>query len=411
MKFIKVTSSNRGAAKTMIGHYTTFTSATYLSLTLGQLGKALSLIDNYLVNSFIGYENTIVNGLQYGFTKPDMPFAEPLTITVEDLDSAKKIKARQDEPMIPTPKATMTPPSTNDKQAALELLLSGGGLSEDQVNALIDSKVSHLKPVPLGINLTVNDKPIQVASDYHHKQFKDVLTALSTREPVYLYGTASGGKTTMYKQLAASLSAMNDTDIKLITSVQLFTQFEITGYKDANGVFISTIFHDWFVNGGLLAIDEFDRSMAKALTALNQMIENKFFTFPDGQRLEMHKDCYFIASGNTPLNGNGSGMYNASEAIDAATRDRFIAIEFEFDAHIEDLMSNGNDVWLDNVRRIRSSVAELGISIVVSTRPIRQGSKLIAAGVEMAKVISFTILKGLDSEQADKIINHAKISL
>ena len=302
-------------------------------------------------------------------------------------------------------------PSTNERQNALDILLSGGGLSEEQVNALIDTKVSHLKPVPLGINLTVNDKPVQVATGYHHKQFEEVLACLSTKEPVYLYGTASGGKTTMYKQLAASLSAMNDTEVKLITSVQLFTQFEITGYKDATGDYVSTIFYDWFVNGGLLAIDEFDRSMAKALTSLNQMIENRFFTFPNGEHLTMHEQCYFIASGNTPLNGNGSGMYNASEAIDGATRDRFIAIKFEFDGHIEELMSNGNDTWLDSVRRIRSSVEELGISIIVSTRPIRQGSKLLASGMSLADVINLTIFKGLDTEQADKILHHAKVSV
>jgi len=298
-----------------------------------------------------------------------------------------------------------------DKEKALQILLGGTDIDESQVNALIDAKISHLKPMPLGIELSINKKPVQASSEYHHEQFKDVLQALLCNEPVYLYGTASGGKTTMYKQLSASLSATHETNIPLYTSVQLFTQFEVTGYKDIKGDLVATIFKKWFQSGGLLAIDEFDRSMAKALTSLNQMIENRFFTFPDGERLEMHEHCYFIASGNTALNGNGSSAYNAAEAIDAATRDRFIAIEFKFDKHIESIMANGNDVWLDQVRRIRESAIELGIDIVVSTRPIRQGAKLLAQGVPLKQVIDYTIFKGLDKEQSVKILRAAKVGV
>ncbi len=405
--FFKVGKNNRSAAKSIIGYHSSMQSSEYRNLRVGQLGKALSLINSggYMTATDIN------DALNYGFARPTEPKAqhELLQLSLTDLTNPKK----DDTTMQPFTPVTPTLPTatTDSRQAAIDLLLnSNNGLSAEQVNALIDDKIAHIKPMPLGIDLTVNAEPVQTSEEYHHEQFKEVLGALLTKEPVYLWGTASGGKTTMYKQLSASLSAIQETDIPLITSVQLFTQFEIVGYKDATGTMVNTIFRKWFEDGGLLAIDEFDRSTAKALTALNQMIENRFFTFPDNDEPQaMNDNSFFIASGNTPLNGNGSGKYSAAEAIDGATRDRFIAIEFKFDKHIETIMSSNNNEWLNTVRTIRASAVELGIEIIVSTRPIRQGAKLLAAGWNRSKVIESTILKGLASEQAVKLLNHAGV--
>ena len=271
--------------------------------------------------------------------------------------------------------------TTNEQLAQAYHMLESMGEIGKAMLTVLESKASAGSSTPRGIVLRTPEGLTKYeGEEYHHMAFEKVLRYVQFSN-VYLYGEASGGKTTVYKQLAKALTAIKETPIQLYTSVQLFTQHEVQGYNNATGEYTPTVFYKWFKEGGLLALDEMDRSMAKALTALNQMIENKFFTFPNGERVEMNEHSYFICSGNTPLNGTGlSSRYAASEVIDKATVDRFTAIRFDYDPVIETMMACGNDEWLEIVRSIRDAVASLKIDIVVSTRPIRDGVHAIASG-------------------------------
>ena len=80
-------------------------------------------------------------------------------------------------------------------------------------------------------------------------------------------------------------------------------------------------------------LDEIDVASAESLTALNTALANRFARFPDGM-IERHKDCYFVATGNTFGRG-GNRKHPDRNALDAATLDRFGTIKWEADKDFE----------------------------------------------------------------------------
>lgn len=459
--FIRVTSDNRGTAKKLVGKLSSLSSDEYKNMALGRLGTALSLIARVMKNED-EIKQALNDGAPFAYSGTTVKLAingdkrvhytslvlnqkyltdkEYKQIFGRDKDSSSSESSSSESSS--SESSTKRETSSGDNTITCtgfmpEGLQTLGALGQsiwdaitthspsvdadkiaEQVNTATTSALQSIqaqvneacsKLAPKGIEIKVNGKTKHESKEYHHFQFDEVLTWIQIR-PVYLFGEASGGKTTVYGQLGDALGSIYDYDCKVYQTMQLFTQHEVQGYLNVEGVYINTIFFDWFKNGGLLCCDELDRSMPKALTILNSMLENGKFMFPNGEMVYIHEHAFFIGSGNTALNGSGANSrYNAAESVDGATVDRFIGINFKYDEHIERIMCADNLEWLDMVRKIRKSVADLGIDLLVSTRPIRDGAQGLANGVPLLKVIDYTIMKGLPDEQAVKILVNAGI--
>ena len=132
-----------------------------------------------------------------------------------------------------------------------------------------------------------NNKPIK------HERFDAVCTILNEGCSVYLYGAAGTGKNVLCQQVAEELG------LKFYFASSVQDRFDLIGYSDSMGKYVSTEFYNAFTQGGLFMLDEMDNSCEDALITLNSALANGYITFPIYGRVEAHKDFKVIAAGNT----------------------------------------------------------------------------------------------------------------
>ena len=280
-------------------------------------------------------------------------------------------------------------------------------LDHGAIKALMDSALSPVlerlhtleTSKPQIVAVSVNGAEPRTVTGATHKQFQKVLKALTAvHNNVYLYGAAGAGKTMLAEQMAEALN------LPFHASQQLYYSHELLGFIDAAGKYHETEFYKAYKNGGIFLFDELDRSAAEVQTALNMALENGRMVFPVGI-VPRHPDCFILGAGNTPMLG-ASRTYTAAQQADAALRDRFIFIEFEYDSAIESMLAGGHTQWLERVLRIRDSVKKSALDgFLVTPRATRYGAKAIAAGFTEQEAEDMAIWKGLDPADKSRVKN------
>ena len=246
---------------------------------------------------------------------------------------------------------------------------------------------------------------VQVPAGTHHKALPDVMANVLAGIHTYLVGPAGTGKTTLAVGVAEAL------DRQLDICGAMLTKHEVIGYCDANGRYVRTAMRDAFEYGHLINWDEVDASSPAALVAVNAMLANDRYTFPDGT-IERHPDFCVIACGNTY--GTGADReYVGRLQLDAATLDRFAFIEVNYDESLElelglahyranhpeaDPACDTAYAWISEVQQARANVAERKLRHVVSPRATINGCKLLARGVDADKVRTMVLHKGASED-------------
>ena len=229
-----------------------------------------------------------------------------------------------------------------------------------------------------------------------HNKFEDVLKAVSARLNVFLVGEAGSGKTTAGVKVAealnlefASMSVSGETSI-----------IDFFGYKDANGNINSTEFQRFYTDGGVFLIDEFDAGNPNVLAVINQALANGSCMFAEGMKTR-HDDFVCMASGNTVGHG-ATSEYIGRNAIDGATLDRFVQIEFNIDENLETAISSNRD-WCEMVQKIRANARAKEVRAIITPRATLYGEKLIATGMDIETVLKYTVYKGLNDDEINLI--------
>lgn len=220
-----------------------------------------------------------------------------------------------------------------------------------------------------------------------HKMLPTIVEAVMADVNPYLVGPAGSGKTTLAKQVAEVLK------LKFYSASRVTSEFKLLGYMDANGKYVRTAFRDAFEYGGLFLWDELDASDSDAMTSFNTALENKFCDFPDGM-VQCHKDFRAIAAGNTFGRG-ADRQYVGRTQLDAATLDRFVDYEVEYDEDLENEVA-GNLEWSTYVQKVRRVVETQQVRHIVSPRASIKGARLLAVGQARETVAYACIWKGLD---------------
>jgi hypothetical protein len=248
---------------------------------------------------------------------------------------------------------------------------------------------------------------LRVLEGHAHEVAPDVLACLAANVHVYLVGPAGSGKTHMASTCAEALGR------ELYICGAMLTKHEVTGFMNANGGYVTTAARQAYEFGGILLWDEADASMPAALVAVNAMLANGEYTFPD-KTVKRHADFVVIAAGNTF--GRGADReYVGRLQLDAATLDRFAFIEMGYDHGLERALARaeykahgGTDVqaceqWLDKVIQVRDACAEGNVRHVVSPRASINGCRLIARGMPQRRVVELVLNKGIDNDTARQI--------
>jgi hypothetical protein len=270
-----------------------------------------------------------------------------------------------------------------------------GNLSDDIKS--IKTEIENLKTrKPLDLTVRINDSKSKDLGKQHY-QLPVLLQILATKLNVYIVGPAGAGKTYAAIQCAKALG------VEFYFTGAVASEFKLTGFIDAQGRIVSTEFRKAFENGGLFLFDEIDASYPQAVLAFNAALANDYMDFPD-KRVQRHKDFYCIAAANTYGQG-ADRQYVGRNQLDAASLDRFVFLDWEYDENLERELA-GNEDWSDYVQKVRRLVVSLKIRHVVSPRASIYGARLLASGLNREIVEQTILWKGLDDASRNKVVDY-----
>jgi len=276
----------------------------------------------------------------------------------------------------------------------------------EQLSALIAQTQKTLEIAqtmqPKTITIRVGEKENSMKKTVLHHEFETILSYIANGINVYMYGPAGTGKSTIGEKVAEALGR------KFMPESALRDDIKITGYKDSNGVYHESTFYTAMKEGYLYMIDEIDNSHADVLTVINTAIAQKYFIFPNGELVRAHKDFMVIVAGNTTGDG-GDGMY-IRNIIDAASSDRFIQIEIDYDIEVEKAITGDNMELIEFCHEYRKSVEMMdGVNSLFTYRGLSHISKMENI-LPLEKVMKHALIKGTASDDMRMIARNINIS-
>jgi hypothetical protein len=297
---------------------------------------------------------------------------------------------------IPTPDVFQTA-NDNAVSPVIESLASalGSFLNRDQVKELVTQQMhefSCLKQIELK-NGKVQER---LPDTPRHYLFPEILSAVNINVPVALIGPAGSGKSTVCEQIADALH------LPYYLQNGVTSTHELTGYKDAYGVYHGTSFRTAFESGGFILVDEADTSEPAAFKWINTALANGNACFPDKlEPVKRHPDFRIAMAANTYGTG-ADRLYVGANQIDASTLDRFVFFDFGYDEKLETLLA-GNQEWTERVQALRKAAMEAKARVVISPRASLHGAKLLSIGWKPEVVEQRTVWKGIDPDLKKRI--------
>lgn len=238
--------------------------------------------------------------------------------------------------------------------------------------------------------------PTDVDISAQHKSFALTYRVIAAGCSPFLVGPAGSGKSTILSQIATAMKLpFYPMSVNSLTS-----DYNIIGYNDANGKYVPTIFRQAYEHGGLFSFEEIDAGNPNVLTVINNAMTQDKYAFPDGI-ITKHPRFIMAASGNTY--GTGANIrYIGRNPLDAATLDRFVMIYTDYDIQLEARLCSDTE-WLAWVQRVRNAVNKLDMNVVVGTRAVLHGDRLLSVGISRQDVEQMVVFKGLPKADIDKI--------
>lgn len=278
-------------------------------------------------------------------------------------------------------------------------------ISEDvlaSVQAKIDRRVAQkVKKLEEAINQA---RPIYVKSEQfesrpvtgiQHHNFETLIHIVHAGQPVMLVGPAGTGKSHAAEQAASVLGL----DFFAMSVGAQTSKSDLIGYMDAMKNYVSTPFRKAYENGGLFLLDEIDAGNSNVLIQLNAALANGYMSFPD-EMVRRHENFRFVASANT-FGLGANRQYVGRNQLDAATLDRFVTLQWDIDANVEESLAVGHygPSWLGVVRMVRDYVEQRELRVVVSPRATQRGAKLLAAGLDFNDVLHMALLSQFQADE------------
>jgi len=325
--------------------------------------------------------------------------ADPAPTTTPTADPVPVVPTTPNaDPVAPTT-ATTTPTPSADPLAVLRQLL-GGGTDPNTANEVAQLK-QLVRILTDGLNTTrseladvlaqlattndeltaiknrqpvVTEVHVKTANGTHkvttgggkvHKKFARVLNFVESRVPVYLWGDAGTGKSTLARQIAEALG------FDYYEMGFAATKYDYTGFKGATGEQVPTPLYTAYKYGGVCCLNEVDASDSQALLSINGCRDNQPVEF-GGEVVYPHENFRLICTGNSCGTG-ATAEYNARQAMDGSFLNGFFREHLEADPDVQ-LTKNahGDKSIQDFINDVAQSVKTCGFSIVVGARDMNK---------------------------------------
>lgn len=281
----------------------------------------------------------------------------------------------------------------------------------------LEAKLKNVAPreVQVNVNGVVNR-----VTGVTHCQFLQICTWAAADVPLWLWGPAGGGKTTIGQQVAEALGV----PFYCISIDETITVGKLVGFKNlTTGEYVEGLVYRPYKEGGVLTMDEMDTN-STTMAALNAMFANDHYTFGNGERVKKHPNFRVIAGANTKGTGAVAG-YTARVRLDAATLDRFAVIELKYDWDMITQLTGGQssgkapewkagdpatqagvNTWVAYVKRVSE---QYGQSVLISPRVALLGAKALSAGIPVNEVADALLFKLMTSDTRTRICNDIPI--
>lgn len=264
--------------------------------------------------------------------------------------------------------------------------MSGDALSIDEIVSSSEFKdaVLSIANVQRTVHV-VRPSGVKHTEDVVHENFEHLLKMVGAGINVALVGEAGSGKSTAAEQCARALGL----DFYPVSFHAKMTSTDLRGYMDAKGDYNESAMYRAFKLGGLLCLDEFDRSNTEVVVSLNNLLAGASYLFPNNELVKKHEDFRVVACQNTTGSG-GSKQYAAAQRQDASTLNRFVTIPWDIDNAMERKIA-GDTPITTIVQMIRSKAKELGMDVVISPRQSIHANTLVDMGYSTTQAIDYAI--------------------
>lgn len=232
-------------------------------------------------------------------------------------------------------------------------------------------------------NIYLNDVHVGTTPTGAHKDLPKLVTFLKLFRQAMIVGPTGSGKSTMAKQAADSLGLrFSSFSCNLEAS-----KSELVGFQNLNG-YVESNFLDYYENGGVFLIDEYDAMSASISVVLNAVFDRSGqIAIPNRERqpiAKKHDDFYCILAGNTW--GSGSVEYQGRDLQDAAFLDRFkmCRLYVDYDEQLERRIADKHYDWL---MKIRKFIADKLDNEKFSTRSVYDATVLLHNNIQRKDIL------------------------
>ena len=206
-----------------------------------------------------------------------------------------------------------------------------------------------------------------------HKELPKLISFLQLFKQAMIVGPTGSGKSTLAKQAAEAMQLRYGS----FSCNMEASKSELVGFANLNG-YVTSQFLDFYENGGLFLIDEYDAMSPSIAVVLNAAFDRTGqISVPNRQDnpiAKKHPNFFCILAGNTW--GSGSVEYQGREMQDMAFLDRFklCRIFIDYDETIEKTIAGDHYDWFKKIRSFMESHVE---AERFSTRSIFDASTLL----------------------------------
>lgn len=308
----------------------------------------------------------------------------------------ESVQPTEQKPKIEMKKTSSQESAMEMLQTALSMLSGTAQIDEAQVEQIVERKLKSVKPLSVEVKFAESVKRVEKA----HENFPKLVKMVGAGMNVALIGEAGSGKSVAAIQCANALNL----NYKVFSFHQKVMPHDLVGFMSPiTGEYVASNVRKAYENGEVLILDEFDRANTEVTIALNGMLANDEYMFPDGM-VKKHSEFRVIACQNT-IGMGGSKVYASAKRQDGSTLNRFVKLEFNIDNKLELAICGDNEVTRA-IQQIRKNATELSMDdILITPRQAIDGNKLVSIGFSLKDAIEHTCLVGLANDVKKRLLN------